>query len=78
MPSDWAKAQGARFHAKLTPAEAMDALWEFGADTANHGGDRLQAASAMMDLRTGRSVQSTLSRFRRAIGADPQPKRKPS
>jgi hypothetical protein len=32
---------------------------------------RMEAASAMLDLRQGRSVQSTMARFRRAIGLDP-------
>lgn len=52
----------------------MDELHAFGEDKTQHPRDRMEAASAMVELRLGRSVQSALARFRRAIGADPAKK----
>lgn len=74
MPSEWAKEMRARFHSGLTPEQAIDALRAFGQDESQSPRDRMHVASAMLELKTGRSVQSALARFRRSIGADPQKK----
>lgn len=58
----------ATFHHELTVDQAMTALHAFSDDKANHMQHRLAAAEAMLDLRQGRSVQSALARFRRALG----------
>ena len=58
-----------RFHATLGLQEAIDELRRFA--TTAEGRDKIAAASAMLDLRSGRSMQSTMARFRRDLGADP-------
>jgi len=63
-----AKTIAATFRANLTFDEARSALVAFADDKANHGRDRLAACEALLDLRTGRSMQSTMSRFRKKIG----------
>ncbi len=60
-----------RFRGSLTPAEATQALRDAMADIGLPGLARIEAASALLDLQSGRSVQSTMARFRRAIGLDP-------
>ena len=65
------KALREQFHGRGTPEEARATL-----DAAAEDPDlppilRLQIASAILDLRTGRSVQSTMARLRRGAGLDP-------
>lgn len=72
------QALKARLNGKLTPEEARTTLIELG-----EAGDtppilKLHTASALLDLRMGRSVQSTMARLRRAVGLDkPKPSSRP-
>jgi hypothetical protein len=61
-----------RFNGKLTADEAMEVLSSAGNDKAFPPIVRLHTVTAIMDLRGGRSVQSTMARFRRAVGLDPE------
>ena len=56
----------------MTFEEAREVMRAAGADQELPGGVRLEAASALLDLNTGRSVQSTMACFRRAVGIDPE------
>lgn len=61
-----------RFHGKMEPDEAMQVLREAADDATLPPIVRLHVAPAILDLRSGRSVQSTMARFRRAVGLDPE------
>ncbi|MCR5872285.1 MULTISPECIES: hypothetical protein [unclassified Sphingomonas] len=63
-----------RFSGKMEPDEAMQVLRAAADDKELPPIVRLHLASAMLDLRGGRSVQSTMARFRRAVGLDPEKK----
>lgn len=61
-----------RFHGKMEPDEAAKVLRAAADDVSMPPIVRLHVASAILDLRSGRSVQSTMARFRRAVGLDPE------
>lgn len=69
------KVLRARFSGKLSPEEAMTVLCAAGDDAALAPIIRLHTASAILDLKMGRSVQSTMARLRRATGLDPEKKK---
>jgi len=65
-----------RFRGDVSLEEAQAILKAAADDKSLPPIARLHLASAMLDLRTGRSVQSTMARYRRAVGLDPEkPKR---
>lgn len=57
---------------KQEPADAKAVLRKLANDPATPPILRINIASAMLDLSTGRSVQSTMARLRRAAGLDPK------
>lgn len=57
---------------KQGPEDAKAVLRKLADDPATPPILRLNIASAMLDLATGRSVQSTMARLRRAAGLDPE------
>jgi len=61
-----------RFHGKLERDEALQLLRDSADDKELPPIVRLHLAPAILDLRSGRSVQSTMARFRRAVGLDPE------
>lgn len=61
-----------RFNGKLTVDEAMAVLRAASEDNTLPPLLRIHTATAILDLRTGRSVESTMARFRRAVGLDPE------
>lgn len=70
------KALRTRFAGSLSSAEAMETLRTASRDPDAPPIVRLHAASAMIELSMGRSVQSTMARLRRATGLDkPKPPR---
>lgn len=66
------KALKQRFNGSMTPDEAKAVLDAAADDASLPPIFRVHLASAMLDLRTGRSVQSTMARLRRATGLDPE------
>lgn len=60
-----------RFRGDQERDEAIAELLAFGRDKTQHGGDRMRAASAVMDLKQGWDVAKNLRRFRRDVGIDP-------
>lgn len=66
------KALKQRFNGSMTPDEAKAVLEAAREDTSLPPILRLNLASAIFDLRAGRSVQSTMARLRRASGLDPE------
>jgi hypothetical protein len=67
-------AMKSRFNGKMTADEAAAALRAAMDDKTLPPIVRLHAAPAMLELRGGRSVQSVMARFRRAVGLDPEKK----
>ncbi|MEI9849731.1 MAG: hypothetical protein WDN24_01435 [Sphingomonas sp.] len=61
-----------RFHGKMEPDDAMQVLKDATDDKVLPPIVRLHLATAILDLRSGRSVQSTMARSRRAVGLDPE------
>jgi hypothetical protein len=59
----------ARFHGKMTVEEALATLSAAG-DEDVPPILKINIAKAILDLRTGRSVQSAMARLRRATGLD--------
>lgn len=57
---------------KQEPEDAKAVLRKLADDPTTPPILRINIASAMLDLSTGRSVQSTMARLRRAAGLDPQ------
>lgn len=53
-----------------SPEEAIETLRLLSRDEAIPGGARVEMAAALLELRTGRSVQSAMARLRREIGLD--------
>lgn len=70
------KALRERFNGRMTPEEAGTVLDAARDDASLPPIFRVHLASAILDLRSGRSVQSTMARLRRATGLDAEkPKR---
>ena len=70
------KALRERFNGRMTPEEAQATIEAARDDETLPPIVRLHLATAILDLRGGRSVQSTMARLRRAAGLDPEkPKR---
>ena len=61
----------ARFNGKLSPDEAMEVLRAASQDKAIPPIVRMHIAAAMLEIQTGRTVQSAMARMRRATGLDP-------
>ncbi|MRL69469.1 hypothetical protein [Brevundimonas sp. SPF441] len=59
---------------KQDPEDAKAVLRALADDPTTPPILRFNIASAMLDLATGRSVQSTMARLRRASGLDPEKK----
>jgi len=66
-----------RFSGSLSVEDAMTTLSAAGRDQDMPPVLRMHTAMAILDLKTGRSVQSTMARFRRAVGLDPEKRAKP-
>lgn len=66
-----------RFAGNLSADDAMATLAAAGRDQDMPPILRMHTAMAILDLNTGRSVQSTMARFRRAVGLDPEKRPKP-
>lgn len=64
------KALKERFNGQLSPEAALAALRAASQDKTLPPIFKLGLASAFLDLQTGRSVQSTMARLRRAVGLD--------
>lgn len=62
----------ARFSGKLTLEGAMEVLRAACDDKAVPPIVRLHTATAILDLKMGRSVQSAMARLRRTTGLNPQ------
>lgn len=61
-----------RFHGKMTEAEAIETIRAAMKDDSLPPIVRINAAPALLEIRSGRSVQSAMARFRRAVGLDPE------
>lgn len=66
----------ARLNGSLSSDEALKVLSEMGRDKTTPPIIRLNIATAIIDIRSGRSVQSAMARLRRATGLDPEKKPK--
>ena len=74
VTQDQFDAMKRRFHGRMAPQEAMQVLREAADDRDLPPIVRLHLAPAMIEIRAGRSVQSAMARFRRAVGLDPEKK----
>ena len=64
------KALRERFAGHGTPEAALKTLRKAGHDRPLPPILRMHTAAAVLELKAGRSVQSTMARFRRAVGLD--------